>query len=89
MTVAEKFGENVLICRRRAGLSQEALAADAGLHRTEIGSIERGHRMARIDTLIKLAGALSVPPGDLLKGIAWTPGAARVGRFRLAAPADS
>jgi transcriptional regulator with XRE-family HTH domain len=81
MTVAQRFGENVMIQRRRAGLSQEALGFRASLHRTEISAIERGERVAKIDTLVKLAGALSVPPGDLLKGIAWLPGHARAGRF--------
>ena len=83
MTVAERFAENVLIHRKRAGLSQEQLGFAASLHRTEIGHIERGIRTVRIDTLIKLAGALSVPPGDLLKGMAWTPGTKPTGRFRV------
>lgn len=82
MTLAEKFGENILIYRRRADLSQEALGFAASLHRTEISAIERGERLPRIDTLIKLAGALSAPPGDLLKGMAWSPGATRLGRFK-------
>jgi transcriptional regulator with XRE-family HTH domain len=86
MNVAQKFGENVLLYRRRADLSQEELGFAASLHRTEISQIERGLRVARIDTLIKLAGALSVPPGDLLKGMAWTAGSVRVGRFRLSGP---
>lgn len=81
MTVGEKFGETVMLHRRRAGLSQEALGFLASLHRTEISTLERGERLPRIDTLVKLAGALSVPPGDLLKGIAWLPGATRSGRF--------
>ena len=76
-----RFGENVLIARRRAGLSQEALGFLASLHRTEISQLERGDRLPRIDTLIKLAGALSVPPGDLLKGMAWKPSGAPRGRF--------
>jgi len=81
VTVAETFGENLTIYRRRAGLSQEELGFRASLHRTEIGELERGVRVPRIDTLVKLAGALSVPPGDLLKGIAWRPGGTRSGRF--------
>jgi len=74
-----------MLARRRAGLSQEALGFRASLHRTEISTLERGERLPRIDTLIKLAGALSVPPGDLLKGVAWVPGATRAGRFRASA----
>lgn len=77
--LARRFGENVMIYRRRAGLSQEELGFRASLHRTEISQLERGTRLARIDTLIKLAGALSVPPGDLLKGMAWTPTRQRPG----------
>jgi transcriptional regulator with XRE-family HTH domain len=37
---------------------------------TEVGLLERAERMPRIDTLVKLAAALSIPPSDLLKGIA-------------------
>lgn len=81
MTVAERFGENLMVYRRRAGLSQEELGVRGSLHRTEIGELERGVRVPRVDTLVKLAGALSVPPGDLLKGIAWLPGRERSGRF--------
>jgi transcriptional regulator with XRE-family HTH domain len=87
MNVAQQFAENLLIYRRRAGLSQEALGFRADLHRTEIGEIEKGARTPRIDTLVKLAGALSVTPGDLMKGIAWIPGGTRVGRFRFRAAA--
>ena len=83
MDVAARFGENLMRYRRRAKLSQEELGFRASLHRTEIGQLERGDRLPRIDTLIKLAGALSVPPGDLLKGMAWSPGGTRVGRFKV------
>ena len=73
MTVAETFGHNLLRCRRRACLSQERLAARAALHRSEIGLLESGRRVARVDTLMKLAGALEADPGDLLIGIEWIP----------------
>jgi transcriptional regulator with XRE-family HTH domain len=59
VNVAERFGENLMIYRKRAGLSQEELGFRASLHRTEISQLERGVRLARIDTLVKLAGALS------------------------------
>jgi transcriptional regulator with XRE-family HTH domain len=75
------FGENILLARRRADLSQEELGFIAFLHRTEIGQLERGVRLPRIDTVVKLAGALRVPPGDLLKGMAWKPSRAPRGRF--------
>lgn len=74
MDVAHRFGENLRRVRRRAGISQEELGMRSSLHRTEIGLLERGARVPRIDTLIKIASALTIPPGELLEGIDWTPG---------------
>jgi transcriptional regulator with XRE-family HTH domain len=81
--VATKFGRNLWRCRRRAALSQEELGARAGLHRTEIGMLEHGTRLARVDTLIKLAGSLGIPPAELLEGIHWTPGTSSEGGFSI------
>lgn len=53
------------------------------LHRTEVGLLERGERLPRVDTLVKLAGALEVSPCELLEGIAWNPGYSRRGAFEL------
>jgi len=64
--LATRFGENLVRCRKRAGLSQEELGFRASLHRTEIGMLERGVRLARMDTLLKLAGAMEVKPEELL-----------------------
>lgn len=83
MTVAQRFGANLVRCRKQAGLSQEDLGARASLHRTAIGLLERGARTPRIDTLIKLAQALPAEIDDLLDGIAWEPGEASPGRFTL------
>ena len=79
--VATHFGKNLVRHRKRACLSQEELGLRASLHRTEIGQLERGERLARIDTLLKLACALSVPPGDLLAGITWAPAVVTHGEF--------
>ncbi len=79
---AKRFGENLARHRRRVGLSQDALGIRASLHRTEISQLERGLRIARIDTLIKLAGALGVSPEDLLDGLKWSPGEMVSGEFR-------
>lgn len=86
--VATRFGENLTRCRKNADISQEELGIRASLHRTEIGILERGARCPRIDTLVKLAGALSVPPGDLLDGIVWKPGSATAGEFELPVGAE-
>ena len=36
-----------------------------------------------MDTLVKLAGALEIEPGELLDGLEWRPGGTRLGRFEL------
>lgn len=69
--VATQFGCNLRARRTRMGISQEALAGWALLHRTEVGLLERGARTPRIDTLIVLSTCLSVPPTELLGGIEW------------------
>jgi len=79
--VARRFGANLVRCRKRAGLSQEELGYRADLHRTAIGLLEKGSRIPRIDTLLKLAVALDVEPDRLLDGIAWQPGTTSPGRF--------
>lgn len=79
--VAGRFGENLRRVRRRECLSQEELAVRASLHRTEIGKLENGERVPRIDTLIRLANSMAVPPGELLDGIDWVPVPATVGSF--------
>jgi transcriptional regulator with XRE-family HTH domain len=81
--LAERFGDNLVACRNRTGISQEELGFRADLHRTEIGMLERGIRLPRIDTLLKLAGALEVEPGKLLDGMDWSAGAVTVGRFQV------
>lgn len=82
MNVAQRFGANLIAQRERVGLSQEELSFRAALHRTEIGLLERGARIPRIDTLAKLAGALGIEPGELLTGIVWTPGSVQRGQFK-------
>jgi transcriptional regulator with XRE-family HTH domain len=71
--VGRKLGRNLWMARRRAGYSQEALGARCGLHRTEIGLVENGERLPRVDTLLKLSGALGASAEKLLDGIEWIP----------------
>lgn len=83
VVVAERFGKNLRRVRNREDLSQEQLGRRASLHRTEIGLLEKGERVCRIDTLIRLAGAMAVPPGELLDGIHWVPGPEPKGAFSI------
>lgn len=79
--VARRFGDNLARLRERADLTQEVLSYRASLHRTEVGLLERGGRIPRIDTLVKLRDALGVSTDDLLVGITWRSGDFRPGGF--------
>lgn len=81
--LALRFGENMKRHRRRAGLSQEELGFRANLHRTEIGMLERGIRLPRLDTIIKVAGGIEIDTAELLDGMTWQPGGFRQGSFDL------
>ncbi len=79
--VSDRFAANLIRIRKEADLSQEELAVLASVHRTEISLLERGVRLPRLDTLVKVAASLEVSADELLEGIEWTPGEQRQGRF--------
>lgn len=58
--------DNVRRLRRALGMSQEELAAEAQLHRTYVGAIERAERNLSLDNIERLALALRVFPAALL-----------------------
>lgn len=57
---------NVRRLRTERNLSQEALAAEAGLYRTFVAAVERGQRNTSLDNICLLASALGVDPSTLL-----------------------
>lgn len=57
----QDFGKRVQVLREQQGISQEAFAHKAGLHRTAISMIETAKRSATLETIDKLAKALGVP----------------------------
>ena len=68
-----RLGANIRECRERLGISQHELAFRAETHVTAISPLELGQTLPRIDTFIRLVGALKVTPNELTAGIGWTP----------------
>lgn len=66
-TILDVFARNLQELRKERGLSQEHLAARAGVHRTYIGMIERSEKNITLLNMEKIAIALNVDIIDLLK----------------------
>ena len=60
------FGIVLRNARQAASLSQEALAHQAGLDRTYISLLERGHRQPTLCSLFRIAAVLNTPAQDLV-----------------------
>lgn len=63
--LVREFGAVVRRLRLEQGFSQERFAERSGLHRTYIGSIERGEKVVTIVTANKLARALGITLADM------------------------
>jgi transcriptional regulator with XRE-family HTH domain len=63
--ITKRFGLRVRRLRKDRGLSQEKLAFDAGIHRTYLGSIERGERNPTLKNITRIARALGVSLAEL------------------------
>ena len=61
----DQFAAKLRQFRLARGLSQEGLAELCGLHRTYVGSVERGERNVSIDNIERIAVALEVNIRDL------------------------
>ncbi len=64
--VRRRIANNLKLFRGKHGMSQEALADRAGLHRTQISAIERGKSNVMVDTLVALATVIGVDTVELL-----------------------
>jgi transcriptional regulator with XRE-family HTH domain len=73
------FGRAVRSARVEAALTQQQLAAAAGVNGTYLSGIERGQRNPSLTVVYRLAAALGLGAGDLL---------ARADRIRTRAGAD-
>ena len=66
-TARMRFARLLKAERLARGLSQETLAELAGLHRTYVGSVERGERNIAVDNMEALANAMGLDISHLLK----------------------
>ena len=67
--ITKILADNIRTFRRAKGLSQEGLAGICNLHRTYVGSVERGERNVTLSTLEVIADALGVSVPKLLTKI--------------------
>jgi transcriptional regulator with XRE-family HTH domain len=63
--IRTRFGARVRQLRTERGWSQEAFADEAGLHRTYIGSVERGEQNISLVNIEKIAGTLGISLAEL------------------------
>ena len=61
------LGSNLKAARKKLGLTQEQVADRSGVHATEVSRIEAGKRDPQVSTVIKLAAAVELRPGQLLE----------------------
>jgi len=64
-TLLQRFGDRIRALRLQRGLTQEQLAAMAGLHHTYINSVERAERNPGLTTVEKLARVLDMSVDEL------------------------
>ena len=66
-TIAQRFAWNLRIARKRADLTQRALADRMGRTQERIAEWESGRCLARTVAIVRLAEALEIEPGELLR----------------------
>ncbi|HEU5115038.1 MAG TPA: helix-turn-helix transcriptional regulator [Isosphaeraceae bacterium] len=71
--IRTRFGSRVRQLRTERGWSQEHFADLAGLHRTYIGSIERGEQNISLQNIEILAVTLGISLADLFSAFAEKP----------------
>lgn len=63
----KKVGKRIKTLREQKGLSQEALAFDAGIARSTIGMIEVAQNDITLSKIKSIAKVLEIEPYELLK----------------------
>jgi len=69
MTIELALGREIKKAREVLQQSQEALAFEAGIHRTYVSLIERGKKSPTLAVIVRLATALGIKPSELLRRV--------------------
>lgn len=70
---AASFANKLREARGKAKMTQERLAHLSSIDRSQIGHLEAGRKVPKLDTIIKLAGALNIEPCKLISDVRWVP----------------
>lgn len=68
-TIRSIFGKKLQKVRKEKGFTQETLADTIGMHRTYIGSIERGEQSVSLDNIYRISKALKISLSDLFSNL--------------------
>ena len=67
MDLRQVFAANLRRLRHEMGLSQEALAHEAGVNRTYLSKLEKGASYPGLEIIAKISTVLEVEPAELLR----------------------
>jgi transcriptional regulator with XRE-family HTH domain len=67
--IQQRLGDRVRALRKEKGFSQEGFADACGLHRTYMGSVERGETNPTLASLATIARTLKITTSKLLEGV--------------------
>ncbi|MDN2699157.1 helix-turn-helix transcriptional regulator [Janthinobacterium sp. SUN073] len=66
-TIAIAFGTVLRRLRKDVEMTQEQLGFEAGLQRKYISELELGIKSPSLESVMKIASALKIPPGDFVE----------------------
>jgi len=68
-SIHARFGRTVRALRAKAGYSQESFADAIHIHRTSMGTLERGDGNPRLETILKIARGLGLSLSELFLAV--------------------
>lgn len=79
--VAKSFGQKLREAREGQGMTQERLGQMSATDRSQIGRLESGTTVPRLNTAIRLVGALGLDPCALMADVRWSPPSGKDGGY--------